>query len=129
MDQHANPSPGFRHNPGKVITVEPFKGRVVVFANGAIIASSAKAKIVTEPPYTFSFYIPFEDIDFRKLKKTALSTLCPYKGDASYWDVLPAGGAGKDAMWAYEQPFDEMAGIRDHGAFYPDRVTIDAAPR
>ena len=113
MDQHANPSPGFRRNPGTVITVEPFKGRVVVFANGAIIASSSKAKIVTEPPYPFSFYIP----------------LCPYKGDASYWDVLPAGGAGKDAMWAYQQPFDEMAGIRDHGAFYPDRVTIGAAPR
>jgi len=129
MDQHANPSPGFRRNPGKVITVEPFKGRVVVFANGAIIASSSKAKIVTEPPYPFSFYIPFEDIDFRKLRKTELSTLCPYKGNASYWSVVPAGEAGKDAMWAYEQPFDEMALIRDHGAFYPDRVTIDAAPR
>jgi len=129
MDQHANPSPGFRHNPGKVITVEPFKGRVVVFAAGVIIASSAKAKLVTEPPYPFSFYIPFEDIDFRKLKKTELSTLCPYKGDASYWNVVPAGEAGNDAMWAYELPFDEMAEIRDHGAFYPNRVTIDAAPR
>lgn len=32
-------------------------------------------------------------------------------------------------MWAYEQPFDEMAEIRAHGAFYPDRVTIDATPR
>ena len=125
MDQHANPSPGFRRNPDKVITVEPFKGRVVVFANGTIIASSAKAKIVTEPPYPFSFYIPFEDIDFRKLRKTELSTVCPYKGDASYWNVLPAGETGNDAMWAYEQPFDEMALIRDHGAFYPDRVAID----
>jgi uncharacterized protein (DUF427 family) len=129
MDQHVNPSPGFRRNPGKVITVEPFKGRVVVFANGVIIASSAKARMVTEPPYPFSFYIPFEDIDFRKLRRTELSTLCPYKGDASYWNVLPAGEAGKDAMWAYEQPFDEMAELRDYGAFYPDRVTIDAAPR
>ena len=129
MDQHANPSPGFRRNPGKVITIEPFKGRVVVFANGAIIASSAKAKIVTEPPYPFSFYIPFEDIDFRKLAKADLSTECPYKGVASYWNVLPAAEVGSDAMWAYVQPFDEMAAIRDHGAFYPDRVTIDATPR
>lgn len=129
MDQHANPSPGFRRNPGKVITVEPFNGRVVVFANGTIIASSAKAKMVTEPPHPFSFYIPFEDIDFRKLRKTEPSTLCPYKGDSSYWNVLPAGETGNDAMWAYEQPFDEMAEIRAHGAFYPDRVAIDATPR
>jgi uncharacterized protein (DUF427 family) len=129
MDQYANPSPGFRRNPGKVINVEPFKGRVVVFANSVIIASSAKAKMVTEPPYPFSFYIPFEDIDFRKLARADLSTECPYKGVASYWNVLPAAEAGNDAMWAYVQPFDEMAAIRNHGAFYPDRVSIDAAPR
>jgi uncharacterized protein (DUF427 family) len=128
MDQEANPSPGFRSNPGKVITVEPFRGRVVVFANGAIIASSAKAKVVTEAPYPSSYYIPFADIDFRKLEKTELSTACPYKGDASYWNVLPAGETGNDAMWAYEQPFDEMAVIRKHGAFYPGRVNIDARP-
>ena len=129
MDQYANLSPGFRHNPGKVITVDPFRGRVVVFANGVIIASSAKAKMVTEPPYPSRFYIPFEDIDFRKLEKTDLSTECPYKGVASYWNVLPAAEVGSDAMWAYVQPFDEMAAIRNHGAFYPDRVTIDATPR
>ncbi|TIQ01611.1 MAG: DUF427 domain-containing protein, partial [Mesorhizobium sp.] len=51
-----------------------------------------------------------------------------YKGDASYWSVLPAAQAGKDAMWAYEQPFDEMIEIRDHGAFYPSKVTIEAKP-
>ena len=129
MDQYANLSPGFRRNPGKVIKVEPFKGRVVVFANSVIIASSAKAKMVTEPPYPSRFYIPFEDIDFRKLKKTDLSTECPYKGVASYWNVLPVAEVGNDAMWAYVQPFDEMAAIRNHGAFYPDRVAIDAAPR
>ena len=28
-------------------------------------------------------------------------------------------------MWAYETPFDEMEAIKDHGAFYPDRVTIE----
>ena len=31
-------------------------------------------------------------------------------------------------MWAYEQPFDEMSGIKDHGAFYPDKVRIEANP-
>lgn len=31
-------------------------------------------------------------------------------------------------MWAYERPFDEMADIRDHGAFYPNKATIEATP-
>ena len=90
--------------------------------------TSTRARLLSEPPYPQHFYIPFEDIDFTQLGKTALSTHCPYKGDASYWSVLPAGETGKDAMWAYERPFDEMTEIRDHGAFYPNRVTIEAIP-
>lgn len=126
MDKPANPSPGFQRNPGKVITVEPYAGAVTVRAGDVVIATSTRAKLLTEPPYPAAFYIPFEDIDFGKLRKTELSTHCPYKGDASYWSVVSAGDAGKDAMWAYEHPFDEMVTIRDHGAFYPNKVVIEA---
>ncbi|TGQ35748.1 MULTISPECIES: DUF427 domain-containing protein [unclassified Mesorhizobium] len=128
MDQIANRSPGFQRNPDKVITVEAYRGTVVVRAGETVVASSTKAKLLSEPPYSPVFYIPFEDIDFGQLGKTDLTTHCPYKGDASYWSVLPAAEAGKDAMWAYEQPFDEMAEIRNHGAFYPNKVTIEATP-
>ncbi|MBZ9808854.1 DUF427 domain-containing protein [Mesorhizobium sp. B292B1B] len=128
MDKIANPAPGFRRNPDKVITVEPYKGTVTVRAGDTVIASSTNAKVLTEAPYPAAFYIPFADIDFSKLSGTQSSTHCPYKGDASYWSVLPAGEAGKDAMWAYEQPFDEMAEIRNHGAFYASKVSIEAKP-
>ena len=128
MDKIANPAPGFRRNPDKVITVEPYKGTVTVRAGNTVIASSTNAKVLTEAPYPAAFYIPFADIDFSKLSGTQSSTHCPYKGDASYWSVLPAGEAGKDAMWAYEQPFDEMAEIRNHGAFYASKVSIEAKP-
>jgi uncharacterized protein (DUF427 family) len=128
MDQIANQSPGFQRNPGKVITVEPYVGTVTVRAGDTIVASSRRAKVLSEPPYPPVLYIPFDDIDFNQLRKTQLSTHCPYKGDASYWSVVPAADAGKDAMWAYERPFDEMTEIRDHGAFYPNRVSIEATP-
>jgi uncharacterized protein (DUF427 family) len=129
MDQIANPSPGFQRNPGKVITVAPYDGTVIVRAGEAVIASSTKAKLLTEAPYPSVLYIPFADIDFTQLRGTDLSTHCPYKGDATYWSVLPAADNGKDAMWAYRQPVDEMAEIRDHGAFYPNKVAIEATPR
>ncbi|MBZ9894900.1 MULTISPECIES: DUF427 domain-containing protein [unclassified Mesorhizobium] len=128
MDKIANPAPGFQRNPDKVITVEPYKGTVTVRAGDTVIASSTNAKVLTEAPYPAAFYIPFADIDFNKLSGTQSSTHCPYKGDASYWSVLPAAEAGKDAMWAYEQPFDEMAEIRNHGAFYASKVSIEAKP-
>ncbi len=121
----ANPSPGFARNPQKSITVEPHAGTVTVSAGGVTIARSDAAVTLTESPYPPVLYIPFSDIDFSKLAKTGLSTHCPYKGDASYWSVTPAGAAGENAMWAYQSPYDEMAAIRDHGAFYPDRVTLE----
>ena len=128
MDKIANPAPGFQRNPDKIITIEPYVGTVTVRAGDTVIASSTKAKVLSEAPYPAVFYIPFADIDFDRLSGTEHSTHCPYKGDASYWSVLPAGEAGQNAMWAYERPFDEMTEIRDHGAFDASKVTIEATP-
>lgn len=52
---------------------------------------------------------------------------CPFKGNASYWNASAVGEAADDVMWAYESPFDEMLDIKDHGAFYPNKVRIEAA--
>lgn len=117
-----NPAPGFLRNPGKKITILPHRGTVVVRSGGAVVASSSDALVLNEPPYPPVLYVPFEDVNFSVLEKTTTSTHCPYKGDASYWKVK---GAKTDAMWAYENPYDEVAEIGGHGAFYPDRVTLE----
>lgn len=124
---NTNPAPGFRNNPDKVITLEPHDGTVTVSAAGTVIAASSHAKVLSEPPYPAVLYVPFADIDFSQLEKTDHTTHCPYKGDATYWSVKPAGAEGRNAMWGYEAPFDEMADIRNHAAFYPDKVTIETS--
>jgi uncharacterized protein (DUF427 family) len=50
------------------------------------------------------------------------STHCPYKGDASYFSIVADGRTVANAVWSYEQPFPAMTQIKDHLAFYPDRV-------
>jgi uncharacterized protein (DUF427 family) len=120
----ANPSPGFRNHPEHTITVEPLGKHVTVRSNGAAIASSDNALLLKERDHPERIYIPFADIDFGKLSATDTHSHCPFKGDASYWSVKDGP---KDAMWAYKHPYDEMAGIKDHGSFYPDRVTIETA--
>jgi uncharacterized protein (DUF427 family) len=120
-----NPSPGFRDHPEHTITVGPFGGVVNVRFRDVMIASSERAKLLHEKGHKPVLYIPFEDIYFAHLGKTATTTHCPFKGDASYWSVKGRDEAAKDVMWAYEHPYDEMLEIRDHGAFYPDRVVID----
>lgn len=116
-----NPSPGFRRNPDHQITVRPHKGTVTVRIDDDVIASSTHALELKEGGYPPVFYIPFDDIKMDKLTSSATSTHCPFKGDASYWSA----GDVKDVMWAYQPPYDEMSGIRDHGAFYPNKVSID----
>ncbi|TAN00735.1 MAG: DUF427 domain-containing protein [Rhizobiaceae bacterium] len=123
MQQGQNPSPGFRKHSEHTITVEPHGGHVTVRAGGRTIASSGNALLLREHTYPPVIYIPFADIDFDALSATETVTHCPFKGDASYWSVKDGP---KDAMWAYQHPYDEMMQIKDHGAFYPDRVTIES---
>jgi len=128
MNTAANPAPGFQRNPDHRITIEPFDGVVTVSFSDAILASSRKALILREGDYPPVFYIPFKDIYFELLNASASSTHCPYKGNATYWNASAVGEAANDVMWAYERPFDEMLEIKDHGAFYPNKVRIEAAP-
>ena len=121
-----NPAPGFERHPEHEITMSPYAGKVVVRSGETVLASTVAAIELLESGHAPVLYIPFSDIEFARLTRTATSTHCPFKGDASYWRAGLPGDDGPDVMWAYERPFDEMEAIRDHGAFYPDRVTIEA---
>ncbi|HLY56793.1 MAG TPA: DUF427 domain-containing protein, partial [Stellaceae bacterium] len=44
------------------------------------------------------------------------------KGDASYFSIPSGGERAANAVWTYETPFDAVSIIKDHLAFYPNRV-------
>ena len=71
-----------------------------------------------EGDYPAVYYVPRRDVRMDRLTRTAHTTYCPYKGHASYFSV--ANGPA-NAVWSYEQPYDEMAGIKDLLSFYPDK--------
>ena len=127
MQTGLNPSPGFQRAPEHRITVEPYPGTVTGSLGDAIIASSKEALALREADYPAVYYIPFKDIYFERLEKTDKRTHCPFKGDASYWSVNAIGENVQNGMWAYEAPFDEMEAIRDHGAFYADKLRVEAS--
>jgi uncharacterized protein (DUF427 family) len=65
------------------------------------------------------------DVDDSALGASDQHTYCPYKGEASYFDLVGDGeGDGAGAVWYYPEPFGPVEAIRDHVAFYPDRVSI-----
>jgi len=65
------------------------------------------------------YYLPRTDVKMERLARTQHRTYCPFKGEASYFSIL---GGAENAVWSYEQPYDEMAAIKDYVAFYPEKV-------
>jgi len=116
----ANSGPGYAEHPEHTVTVKPFRGRVLVKAAGKVIADSERALELKEADYPPVYYVPREDADMQALSRTELHTRCPFKGEASYFSVI---GGTENAVWSYEQPYDEVTAIREHLAFYPNRVS------
>jgi uncharacterized protein (DUF427 family) len=108
--------------PDHPITVEPNPSRVVVKLDGKTIADTRDALTLREADYPPVQYIPRKDVDMSLLERTDHSTHCPYKGDASYYSIPLGGERSKNAVWTYETPHPAMRAIKDHVAFYPDRV-------
>jgi uncharacterized protein (DUF427 family) len=106
------------------ITITPAKCRVKVTWRGHKIADSADALSLKEHVYPPVFYIPRKDVDMNLLKRTQSHTTCPYKGEASYYSLAADGAVEKDAVWTYETPFPGVAQIKEHLAFYPNKVEI-----
>ncbi|SMF73420.1 Uncharacterized conserved protein, DUF427 family [Xaviernesmea oryzae] len=108
--------------PDHPITVERNPARVVVKLGGKVVADSADTLTLREASYPPVHYIPRKDVDMSLLERTAHETYCPYKGEASYFSMPAGGERSKNAVWSYEHPYDAVAGIKEHVAFYPDRV-------
>jgi uncharacterized protein (DUF427 family) len=108
--------------PDHPITVLANPRRVIVAAGGRIIANSTNALTLQEANYPAVQYIPMADVDQTLLQRTDSQTYCPYKGEASYYSIPGTGDSTPDALWVYESPFPAVAQIKDHAAFYPDRV-------
>jgi len=89
---------------------------------GRVVADTLKALTLREASYPPVQYIPRKDVDMTLLARTDHATYCPYKGDASYFSITVGGERSIDAVWTYETPYAAVADIKDHLAFYPDRV-------
>jgi uncharacterized protein (DUF427 family) len=104
------------------ISLERNPARVVVSVAGHVIADTRNALTLREADYPPVQYIPPENVDFSQLERTDHATYCPYKGDCSYYSVSAGGKKSVSAVWSYDDPYPAVAQIREHVAFYPDRV-------
>ncbi len=114
--------------PDHPITIEANPARVVVSVAGSVIADTTRALTLREAQYPPVQYVPMQDVDTSLLAATDHSSHCPYKGEASYFSIPLGGERSLNAVWTYRAPYPAVGEIKDHVAFYPDRVdAIDEA--
>lgn len=86
------------------------KNKVMVIAtwNGQLIAQSEDTVLLKN-----NHYFSPSDVNTEYLQNTDTQTRCPYKGYASYYDVVVNGKPNKDAAWYYpttKEGFEKIAG-------------------
>ncbi|MGH9055646.1 MAG: DUF427 domain-containing protein [Acidimicrobiales bacterium] len=90
--------------------------------NGVTVAESNRTVVVEG-----NHYFPRDGVDHRYLRESDTHTRCPWKGRASYFDVVADGVANPDAAWYYPKPWPLAAKIRDHVAFWHE-VIVEEVP-
>lgn len=108
--------------PDHPITIERNPNEVVVSVAGRVIARTRDALTLREAGYPAVHYFPRKDVDMGLLQRTDHATYCPYKGDCAYFSIPIGGQRSTNAVWTYEAPYPAVVSIKEHLAFYPDRV-------
>lgn len=115
--------------PDHPIILAPFTGRVRVRVAGLVVAETERALVLREAKYDPVLYIPREDVRFEHVTRSDYVTHCPYKGEASHFDLIVEQTTRRAVAWSYETPFPAVSRIREHLAFYPQRVDAIEANR
>jgi uncharacterized protein (DUF427 family) len=108
--------------PDHPITISPAEGKVRITVAQRIVAQSTRALRLEEKGYPPVYYLPRSDADMSLLVRTTHYTYCPYKGDCAHYSIPIGGTKSEYAVWTYEKPYEPVADIQEHLAFYPSRV-------
>jgi len=108
--------------PDHPISIDRNPNRVLISVAGRVIVDTREALTLREASYPAVQYIPRKDVDMTLLERTNHATYCPYKGDCAYFSIPSGGERSTNAVWTYEEPYAAVRRIKDHLAFYPDRV-------
>ena len=119
-----------RLKPGRLhkITIAPAADRVRIRFGERVVVDTGRALELREAKYRPVLYVPREDVVDGVLEPSTHETYCPFKGEAGYFTLRDGERVAEDAVWTYPAPYDAVAEIAGHVAFYPQFVEIERGP-
>lgn len=97
--------------------LEPVPQRITIRLGGVLVADTTRALRVLETHHAPTYCLPPEDVR-AKLRPTSGSTVCEWKGEARYFDVIAGATTAPRAAWAYDRPTARFAPLAGYVAFY-----------
>jgi uncharacterized protein (DUF427 family) len=122
-------SPGHQKWPDHKVQESRLDGKAEVEVGGTRVAYSNDVIRVAEDGSPERFYFPRSAVAMDKLEPSSTTTQCPFKGTARYFNLRMDGKTLRDAVWTYEEPFDEHQSLKGRLAFHDDKFReIDVHP-
>jgi uncharacterized protein (DUF427 family) len=116
---------GHPRDPYHRIDLRATARHVRVSLEGQLLAETTRAVALFESNLPARWYIPREDV-VAELEPSDTTTICPYKGHASYHSVRLGGGElVEDLIWYYADPFPEASPIAGMLSFYNEKVDLE----
>lgn len=95
-----------------------------VWFGDVLVAESDRCLVVTETDHDDRLYFPETDVRWELFTPSDHTTVCPFKGRASYWTLNSADPTIENVVWTYRTPLPEVAAIAGHVSFYDDGLRV-----